>query len=149
MRETIANALRVAMRAKDQKRVQTIRLIQAAIKDRDIVARGQGHETVGDDIILDILAKMVKQREESEAIYAKAGRDDLASQERHEITIIRDFMPAQLDENDIRQAVAEAVIAIDAQGLRDMGRVMAWLKENYAGQMDFAKASAIAREALG
>ena len=148
MRERVAGALRDAMRAKDQQRGKTLRLIQAAIKDRDIVARGEGHETVGDAVILEILAKMIKQREESQAIYEQANRQDLAEQERTETEITREFMPDQLSEEETRQAVAEALLAVEAEGLRDMGKVMAYLKERHAGQMDFGQASQIVRQAL-
>lgn len=148
MRDTLSNAMKEAMKAKDSRRLSTVRLIQTAVKDRDIAHRGVGKDPVTDDEILQILQKMIKQREESAKIYDEGGRAELADQEREEIEIIRSFMPEQMSDDAVR-AACEAVIAeIGAQGLRDMGKVIAALKERYSGQMDFAKASGLVKELL-
>lgn len=148
MRETINEALKTAMKAKEMRRVSTLRLVQAAIKERDIANRGAGKEPASDDEVLQILAKMVKQREESAKIYEDAGRAELAAQEREEIAIIAGFQPEQFSEEKVRAVTAEVIAEVGAQGIRDMGKCMAVLKERYAGQMDFAKASAILKELL-
>lgn len=148
MRDTLSNAMKEALKAKDSRRLSTVRLIQTAVKDRDIAHRGVGKDPVTDDEILQILQKMIKQREESAKIYDDGGRAELAAQEREEIEIIRSFMPEQMSDEAVR-AACEAVIAeIGAQGLRDMGKVIGVLKERYAGQMDFAKASGLVKELL-
>lgn len=148
MRETINEALKTAMKAKESRRVSTLRLVQAAIKERDIANRGAGKEPASDDEVLQILAKMVKQREESAKIYEDAGRAELAAQEREEISIIAGFQPEQFSEEKVRAVTAEVIAEVGAQGIRDMGKCMAVLKERYAGQMDFAKASAVLKELL-
>ena len=148
MREEFATVLKDAMKAKDSRRLSTIRLIQAAIKDRDIANRGVGKDPVNDDEIMQILAKMIKQREESARIYDEGGRPELAQQEREEIVIISSFLPVQLTEAEVRTLCGAVIAEIGAQGLRDMGKVMAVLKERYPGQMDFAKASAIIKDLL-
>lgn len=148
MREQLANTLKDAMRAKDTRRISTVRLIQSAIKDRDIANRGQGKAEAGTDEIMQLLAKMIKQREESAKIYADAGRAELAEQERAEIVIIDEFLPEQLSDDEVRAACAAVVAELGASGLRDMGKCVAALKERYAGQMDFAKASAILKDLL-
>jgi len=148
MRETIAQALKAALKSQDRKRTSTLRLINAAIQDRDIANRGAGKDPVGDDEILQILTKMVKQREESAKAFEEGGRIELAEQERGEITIIREFLPSQLGEDEVRRLSAAVVAEIGAQGLRDMGKVMAVLKERYPGRMDFSRASAIVKELL-
>ncbi len=148
MRDTLSNALKDAMRAKDSRRLSTVRLIQAALKDRDIANRGAGKDPVSDDEIMQILQKMVKQREESARIYEDAGRAELASQEREEIRIIKDFMPEQLSEDKVRELCRSVVAETGAQGLRDMGKCMNALKEKYPGQMDFAKASGMVKDML-
>jgi len=148
MRDTIAQALTTAIKAHDKPRVSTLRLIMAAIKDRDILNRGAGKEPVTDDEISAILAKLIKQREESAKLYDEGGRSELAEQERGEIEIIRDFMPQQMDEAEMRAASSQIIAEVGATGLRDMGKVMNALKEKYAGQMDFGRASAIVKELL-
>lgn len=148
MRDTLANALKDAMKAKETTKLSTVRLIQAAIKDRDIANRGVGKDPVSDDEIMQILAKMIKQREESAKIYDEAKRSELAEQERAEITVIQSFMPEQIPEEKIRELCAAVISEIGAQGLRDMGKCMAVLRERYPGQMDFAKASAVLKELL-
>ncbi|MCO4315867.1 GatB/YqeY domain-containing protein [Phyllobacterium sp. 21LDTY02-6] len=148
MREIIAEALNKAVKEQDKSRISTLRLIMAAIKDRDIVNRGIGKEPVSGDEISTILAKMIKQREESAKLYEEGNRLELAEQERAEIEIIRDFMPQQFCESDIRNACSEIIGEIGAGGLRDMGKCMNALKERYAGRMDFSKASGIVKEIL-
>ena len=137
------------MKAKDQRRVSTLRLVLAALKDRDIANRSEAtREGIGDDEILSLLAKMIKQREESAAAFEAGGRPELAASEREEIMIIREFQPAQMSDTDTRSAVAAAIAETGASAARDMGKVMATLKAHHAGRMDFAKASAIARDLL-
>ncbi len=149
MRETITAALKHATKAQDKRRISTLRLISAAIKDRDIAARTAGKGEATDAELLDLLAKMIKQREESEKIYAEAGRVELAKQESEEIVIIREFLPKQLSAADMDRAIAAAIEKSGAASIKDMGRVMAELKAAYAGQMDFAKASAAVKAKLG
>jgi uncharacterized protein len=149
MRETITAALKHATKAQDKRRMSTLRLVSAAIKDRDIAARTAGKGDATDAELLDLFAKMIKQREESEKIYADAGRAELAKQEDEEIAIIREFLPVQLSEADVHKAVADAIAQAGATSVKDMGNVMAALKANYAGRMDFAKASALVKQKLG
>ena len=149
MRETINAALKAATKVQDKRRMSTLRLISAAIKDRDIAARGLGKAEASDAELLELLAKMIKQREESEKIYTQAGRAELAQQELEEIAIIREFLPRQLSEADIQQAIGAAIAEAGASSVKDMGKVMATLKARYAGQMDFAKASAMVKAKLG
>lgn len=148
LREKFSEKLKDAIRAKDRLRMSTLRLIQAAVKDRDIASRGSGKDPVSDEEILQILAKMIKQREESARIYEEAIRLELAQQERDEITIIKEFLPAQLPEEKMREACASVVVDTGAHGLRDMGKCMNALKERYPGQMDFAKASGVVKGML-
>lgn len=149
MRETITAALQQATKARDARRVSTLRLVSAAIKDRDIAARTAGKEQASDAELLELLAKMIKQREESQKIYADAGRDELAAQEAEEIVIIREFLPKQLSEKDMAKAIDDAIAETGASSMKDMGKVMAALKARYAGQMDFGKASALLKQKLG
>ncbi len=151
MRDRIDTALKSAMKARDEKlRVSTLRLITAAIKDRDIAARGEDRCCgVTDDEILAILAKMVKQREESAAVYEQGARLDLAEQERAEIGVIREFLPRQLSEDEISSAVSRVITELGATGLKDMGKCMGALKERYSGAMDFGKAGAVMKKHLG
>ncbi len=148
MRDQLAAALKDAMKSKDAPRLSTIRLVQAEIKTRDIANRGAGKGDASDDEILQIMAKMVKQREESAKIYEDNARPELAAKERAEIVVVQDFMPKQLSEADVRVNVAAAIAELGASGPKDMGKVMAVLKERYAGQMDFAKASSTLKELL-
>ncbi|MET0168797.1 MAG: GatB/YqeY domain-containing protein [Aliihoeflea sp.] len=148
MRAQIAEKLKQALKSHEKRRVSTLRLIQAAITDRDIANRGVGKEPVNDEEILQILSKMVKQREESAKAFEEGSRLELAAQEREEIEIVREFLPVQMSENETRAASAEAIAEVGAEGLRDMGKVMAILKERYPGKMDFAKASATVRDLL-
>jgi uncharacterized protein YqeY len=149
MRETISAALKDATKAQDKRRISTLRLISAAIKDRDIAARTAGKEQATDAELLELLAKMIKQREESEKIYADAGRAELAKQEAEEIVIIREYLPKQLSDKDMEKAIADAIAKTGAASVKDMGKVMAELKARYAGQMDFGKASALVKSKLG
>lgn len=148
MREAIDTELKSALKAQDKRRVATLRLISAAIKDRDIAGRSSGKERISDDEILQLMSKMIKQREESARLYAEGGREDLATQERQEIEIIREFLPKQLSDKEVQAIAGDVVAEIEAHGLRDVGRVMAVLKERYPGQMDFAKASATVKGLL-
>ena len=150
LRPRLNDELKAAMKAKDVRTVSTIRLILAALKDRDIAARGKGNtEGIGEEEIGELLQKMVNQRHESIALYEQGNRKDLAQQERDEIVVIERFLPRQLDETEVEAAVGAAIAAIGASSLKDMGRVMAALKERHAGQMDFAKASALVKQRLG
>ena len=148
MREKFSSELRAAMKAGERRRVGTIRMIMAALKDKDIEARGQG-KTVSDEDILALLQKMTKSRKESQEIYEKAGRVDLASQESEEIAIIQGFLPQQLTEAEVAQAIAAAMAETGATSIKDMGKVVGALKGKYAGRMDFAKAGALAKSMLG
>jgi len=148
MREQFTEELKAAMKAGDKRRISTIRLITAALKDRDIEARGAGKEALGADEILSLLQKMVKQRQESLKIYEDNAREDLAAQEREEIAIIMGFMPSQMDDAAVTAAIAAVVAETGAASMRDMGKVMAALKERYAGRMDFGKASAAIKAQL-
>ncbi len=143
LRERISAGLKDAMREKDAIRLSTLRLINAAIKDQDIAARGDGRgDGVDDATVLAILGKMVKQRQESARAYEEGGRLELAEKERAEIAIIEGFLPRQLSQAEVDAAIAAAIAEVGATGLRDMGRVMAALKTRHAGQMDFAAAGA-------
>ncbi|MHA6686652.1 GatB/YqeY domain-containing protein [Mesorhizobium sp. A556] len=149
MREKIAEEVKTAMKARDAERLPTLRLIQSAIKDRDIANRGVGKDPASDDDILQILAKMVKQREESAKAFEDGGRPELAAKERAEIEILRDFQPTQMDDAGVEAAAREAIATTGAASPKDMGKVMAALKEKYTGQMDFSKASALVKGLLG
>ena len=149
LREKLTEAMKDAMRAKDQASLGTIRLIIAKLKDVDIAARTEANrEGVADDKILSMMQGMIKQRNESIALYEKGGRDDLAEKEKAEIAVIERFLPQQMDEAAVEAAVREAIAAAGATSVKDMGGVMAALKSKYAGQMDFAKASAAVKKTL-
>lgn len=149
LREIIKQGLTEATKAQDKRRMATLRLIQAALKDRDIASRTEGRDAgVSDAEILDVLSKMVKQRRESAGIYESAGRMELAQQENEEIAIIESFMPKQLSEAETAAAVQAVIAETGAASIKDMGRVMGELKKRHAGQMDFAKAGAIVKEKL-
>ena len=150
LRQQLNDALKAAMLSKETRTVATVRLILAALKDRDIAARPRGvADGIGDDEILQLLQSMIKQRRESIALYEQGGRQDLAGQEREEIAVIERFLPRQMSEGETAEAVAAVIAELGAGGLKDMGRVMAALKERFAGCMDFTKASAQAKAALG
>ena len=149
LREQINDSLKEAMKAKDQKRVGTLRLINAALKDKDIAARTEtSRELLGDDEILSLLAKMIKQREDSITAYKAGNRPELAAAEEAEIAVIREFMPKQMSQEEAKAAIAKVIADTGAASIKDMGKVMAALKERFAGQMDFGKASAAVKDAL-
>lgn len=154
MRDEINAKIKDAMKAGDKARLSTLRLVNAAIKDRDIAARvdekgvATGKERIDDAEILALLQKMIKQRRDSIASYEQGGRPELAAKESAEIGVIEEFLPAQLGDDETEAAVQKAIDDLGCSGLKDMGRVMAQLKERYAGQMDFSKASTIAKEKL-
>jgi len=137
LRERFSEAMKAAMKAKEAKRLSTIRLILDGVQKQEIATR----TTISDDEVLAVLARMIKQREESAATYDTGGRPELAAGEREEITIIREFMPQQLSADQTKAAVQEVIAATGAGSMKDMGKVMAALKERYAGQMDFGQAS--------
>lgn len=147
MRDKLSTELKTAMKGGDKRRVETIRMINAAIKDRDIEARTSG-QAVGDNEIMSLLQKMMKSRQESYDIYRKAGRDDLATREGEEIAIIDGFLPRQMGEPETAAAVDAAIAKIGATGIKDMGKVVGALKADYAGRMDFGKASALVKARL-
>jgi hypothetical protein len=149
LREQFNEQLKAAMRAKDQKRVSTLRMVLATLKDRDIAARTEtSREGVPDDEVLTLLAKMIKQREESATAFEGGGRPELAANEHAEIAIIREFMPKQMSPEESRAAAQAVITELGASSMKDMGRVMAALKGRYAGQMDFSKASATVKDLL-
>mgnify|MGYP005990779049 CR=1 FL=1 len=150
MRDRLNAALKDAMKSKEAERLSTLRLINAAIKDRDIALRGEGGDTeVSDDEILAILGKMVKQRQESARAYEEGGRLELAEKELSEIKIINGFLPRQLDEVETAAAIDEAIKAVSAESIRDMGKVMGVIKSKYTGQMDFGKVGPMVKSRLG
>ena len=149
LREDIASAMKEAMKAKDQAALATLRLISAALKDRDIAARGNGNQDgISDDEILSMLQTMIKQRHESAKMYRDGNRPELAETEEGEIAIITGFLPAQLGAAEVAAAIAAAIESSGAASIKDMGHVMAHLKANHAGQMDFSAASQAVKSAL-
>ena len=150
LRQRLSDALKQALKARDQRSVSTLRLVLAQLKDRDIAARPSGNTAgIGEAEIVDMLHKMVKQRHESIALYRQGNRPDLVQQEEGEITVIERFMPKQLSDAELETAVAAAIAATGAQSAKDMGRVMAALREKHAGQIDMAKAGGVAKRKLG
>ncbi|MFD9898259.1 GatB/YqeY domain-containing protein [Mesorhizobium sp. UC22_110] len=149
MRDKVTEEVKAAMKAGDKPRLTTLRLIQSAIKDRDIANRGNAKDAASDDEILQILAKMVKQREESAKAFEDGGRPELAANERAEIDIIRDFLPKQMDAAETEAAIRAVIAETGSAGVKDMGKVMAALREKFAGQMDFGKASGVVKGLLG
>lgn len=149
LRDSFSERLKEAMKARDSRAVSAIRLILAALKERDVAARTAGQpEPLPDPEILRLLQGMIKQRRESITLYEKGGRPELAEKERGEIAIIERFLPKQLSDAELEQAVKDTIAAIGAQGIKDMGRTMAALKERYAGQMDSAKSSLVVKRLL-
>lgn len=150
LRQDINEALKTAMKAKDVRATSTLRLILAALKDRDIASRteGKGLDGIGDDAILEMLQKMIKQRLDSIDQYRKGNRPDLVQQEEEEIAVIKTFLPKQMSEDEVRTAIDGTVKEIGAASIKDMGKTMAALKERYAGRMDFTKASQLVKERL-
>ncbi len=148
LREKLNEAMKQAMKAQDKLRLSTLRLVNAAIKNADIEARSGDKGPLSDDDLLGLLQKLIKQRQESVELYDKGGRKELADQERGEIEIIKGFLPQQLSEAEAKAAIADAIKETGAAGMKDMGKVMAVLKERYAGRMDFGKASGLVKGQL-
>src|SRR5258708_3651729 len=148
LRDQINDAVKTAMKSQDKLRVTTLRMVNAAIKNADIEARGTGKGLLADGDILGLMQKLIKQRQESVELYDKGGRAELADQERTEIEIIKGFLPQQLSEADAKEAIAAVIRETGAAGMKDMGKVIAALKERYAGKMDFGKASALVKGML-
>lgn len=150
LRQQLNDMLKDAMRAKEDRKVSTIRLINAALKDRDIQARSKGNaDGISEDEILSLLQSMVKQRRDSIEAYTKGGRADLAQQESEEIACIETFLPTPLSDDEMAEAINRAINEKEADCIKDMGKVMGFLKENYAGRMDFSKVSGAVKERLG
>ena len=148
LRDDINNALKDAMKAGDARRVSTLRLVNSALKNADIEARGQGKPPLADEDLLGLLQKMIKQRQESVELYQKGNRADLVAQEQGEIDIISGYLPAQMSEDEIGTVIAALVKETGATAMKDMGRVMAAIKERYAGKLDVGKASAAVKKLL-
>ena len=148
LRDEINTALREAMKARDERRVSTLRLINAALKNADIEAQGRGKNALSDEEILGLLQKQIKQRQEAIELYDKAGRAELAARERGEIEIISAYLPKQMPEAQAKTVVAEVIKATGATSMKDMGKVMAALKQGYAGKIDFGKASGWVKDLL-
>lgn len=148
MREDLNAAVKTAMKAGDKARLSVLRMITSAIKDKDIAGRTSGAEQISDAEIVELMAKLVKSREDSAKLYDDGGRPELAAKEREEIAVIREFMPKQMDEAEAKAAIAALCTELGAAGPKDMGRVMAALKERFAGKMDFGKASGLVKAAL-
>jgi uncharacterized protein YqeY len=148
LRDDINNAVKDAMRAKDERKLSTLRMVNSTIKNADIAARGEGKPPLTDADLLGVFQKMIKQRQESVELYDKGGRAELAAQEREEIAIISAYLPKQMSEEDMNAAIAAAIAETGASGMKDMGKVIGVLKAKYAGQMDFGKASGMVKAAL-
>ena len=148
LRARLTTEMKEAMKAGDKDKLATVRMIQAALKDKDIEARGLGKEPASDEEILSLLQKMIKQRTESASVYDQGGRPELAANERAEIAIIEAFLPKQMDEAEMKAAVDAAILETGAAGQKDMGKVIAALKGTFAGRMDFGKASGLVKAAL-
>ena len=148
IRDDINTALKEAMKARNDRAVSTLRMVNSGLKNADIEARGQGKDPLGDAELLALLQKMIKQRQESVELYDKGGRAELAAQEREEIAVISAYLPKQMSEDEVKAAISAAVAETGAAGIKDMGKVIAALKAKYAGQMDFAKASGLVKAAL-
>ena len=148
LREEINTALKGAMKAREEHRVSTLRLVNAALKNADLDAQGRGKNALSDEEILALLQKLIKQRQEAAEVYDQAGRSELAARERGEIEIIGAYLPRQMSEAEAKAAIAEAIKATGAAGIKDMGKVMAALKQSYSGKMDFGKASGWVKQQL-
>lgn len=148
LRDAINNAVKDAMKAKDERRLSTLRMVNSSLKNADIDARGQGKPPLSDEDLLGLLQKMIKQRQESVALYDKGGRPELAAAEREEIAVISAYLPKQMSDDEVNAAIAAIVKETGAAGMKDMGKVIAALKAKYAGQMDFGKASGLVKAAL-
>jgi uncharacterized protein YqeY len=148
LRDDINNALKDAMKARDERRVSTLRLVNSTLKNADIEARGQGKAQLSDDEVLPVLQKMIRQRQESITLYEQGGRNELAQQERDEITIISAYLPQQLSDDEMRAAIAQAITETGAASMKDMGKVIGALKARHTGHMDFGKASPLVKQML-
>ena len=148
LRDDINNAIKDAMRAKDERKLSTLRMVNSTLKNSDIEARGQGKPPLSDEDILGVLQKMIKQRQESVELYVKGNREELANQEREEIAIITAYLPKQMSDDEVKAAIAAAIKDTAAAGMKDMGKVIGVLRGKYAGQMDFGKASGLVKAAL-
>ena len=148
MRERFTTEMKEAMKAGDKRRLGTIRLVQAALKDKDIEARGAGKGQATDDEILALLQKMIKQRQESITMYEQGGRTELAQQEKDEVAVITSYLPQQMDEAETKTAIEAAIAETGAASMKDMGKVVGALRAKYAGRMDFAKASGLVKDML-
>ncbi len=148
LRDAINNAVKEAMKAREERRLSTLRMMNSTIKNADIDARGQGKPPLVDEDLLGVFQKMIKQRQESVELYDKGGRPELAAQERDEIAVISAYLPKQMSEDDVKAAIASAIKETGAASMKDMGKVVAALKAKYAGQMDFGKASGLVKAAL-
>ncbi len=149
LRDKLTDALKTSMKAKEEIATSAIRLIQAALKDRDIAARSKGNmDGIGEDEILSMLQSMIKQRRESIEMYEKGNRPELAEREASEIDVIEQFLPEQMDDDTMAAEISAVVREMEAESMKDMGRVMAALKERHAGSMDFSKASAAVKDQL-
>lgn len=148
LRDDINNAVKEAMKAKDERKLSTLRMVNSTLKNADIEARGQGKPPLSDDDVLGVLQKMIKQRQESVELYDKGGRAELADQERAEIAVISAYLPKQMSEDEVKAAIGAVISETGAAGMKDMGKVIAALKAKYAGQMDFGKASGLVKAAL-
>ena len=149
LRDRLTTEMKEAMRAGDKRKLGTVRLIQAALKDKDIELRGTGKGPASDDEILALMQKMIKQRQESVAMYDQGGRPELAEQEREEAKVIQSFLPQQMADDEIRAAIVATIADTGAASMRDMGKVVGALRAKYAGRMDFGRASALVKEHLG
>jgi len=150
LRARFTETLRDSMKARNERSVGTVRLIMAALKDRDIAARGKGnHDGISEDEIAQMLQSMIKTRRESITLYEQGGRIELAEQEREEIAIIETFLPKQMSDDDVAAAIKAAIAELGATGIKDMGKVIGALKAKFTGKMDFAKASAAVKQLLG
>jgi uncharacterized protein YqeY len=148
LRDDINNAVKEAMKAKDERKLSTLRMVNSTIKNADIEARGHGQPPLSDEALLGVLQKMIKQRQEAAELYEKGGRAELASQEREEIAVISAYLPKQMSEDAVKQAIFAAIAETGAAGMKDMGKVISALKAKYTGQMDFAKASGLVKAQL-
>ncbi|MBR0794546.1 GatB/YqeY domain-containing protein [Bradyrhizobium jicamae] len=148
LRDEINTAVKEAMKAKDERKLSTLRMVNSTIKNADIDARGQGKPPLSDADLLGLLQKMIKQRQESVELYDKGGRAELAQQEREEIAVITAYLPKQMSDDEVKAAIAAAISETGAAGMKDMGKVIGVLRGKYAGQMDFGKASGLVKAAL-
>jgi uncharacterized protein YqeY len=148
LRDDINTTLKEAMKARNERTVSTLRLVNSAFKNADIEARGAGKEPLGEPELLSVMQKLVKQRQESAELYDKGGRPELAAQEREEITVIQQFMPKAMSDDEMKAAITAMIVETGATSIKDMGKVIGALKTKYAGQMDFAKVSGVVKTAL-